>query len=53
MMASSSTISEMQDGYRRAREQKIEIDFKLLTEKIRAMASKEIPEIEGEAMMEC
>jgi hypothetical protein len=44
-MSSSTTIAEMQEGYRRAREQKIEIDFKLLTEKIRGMAGKEIGEL--------
>jgi hypothetical protein len=35
----------MQDNYRRAREQKIDIEFNLLTEKIRGRASKEIAEI--------
>lgn len=40
LMSNSGSIGEMQDNYRRAREQKIQIDFSLLTDQIRTMAGK-------------
>lgn len=43
----------MQDNYRRAREQKIEIEFSLLTEKILEMTAKESNEIQAEKILEC